>query len=188
MINLILFFTFISAILLLFSGIYLMSLIRQVGVLHERTQPFQSRKMEKPVTEFQSADLGLRHLDSKPFEPPDDVIFLFAGTRCPVCESLHPHFFSVGAEQESQYRYVVFSGEHPERVKGYSILHNLPSERVLLAGDLYARIGVTQTPTMVFLRRSEDMLQLEKAVYINGVSSLSEHLNNVAIRVASSDL
>ena len=82
----------------------------------------------------------------------------------------------------------MFSGEHPERVKGYSILHNLPSERVLLAGDLYARIGVTQTPTMVFLRRSEDMLQLEKAVYINGVSSLSEHLNNVAIRVASSDL
>ena len=34
-----------------------MSLIRQVGILHERTQPFQSRNMEKPVTEFKSADL-----------------------------------------------------------------------------------------------------------------------------------
>ena len=109
---------------------YLMSLIRQVGILHERTQPFQSRNVENPVTEFQSADLGLRHLDSKPFEPLHDVIFLFAGTRCPVCESLHPHFFSVGAEQESQYRYIVFSGEHPERVRDYSILHDLPLGRV----------------------------------------------------------
>ena len=165
-----------------------MSLIRQVGVLHERTQPFQSRKTEKPVTEFQSADLGLRHLDSKPFEPLHDVIFLFAGTRCPGCESLHPHFFSVGPEQENQYRYIVFSGEHLERVQDYSILHDLPLDRVLIAGDLYARIGVTQTPTMVFLQRSKDMLHLEKLVYINGVSSLRGHLSSVAIRVASSDL
>ena len=167
---------------------YLMSLIRQVGILHERTQPFQSRNMEKPVTEFKSADLGLRHLNSKPFEPLHGVIFLFAGTRCPVCESLHPHYFSVGVEQESQYRYVVFSGEHPERVQDYSIMHDLPLDRVLIAGDLYARIGVTQTPAMVFLQRSKDMLHLEKAVYITGVSSLREHLCNVAIRVASSDL
>ena len=166
---------------------YLMSLIRQVGILHERTQPFQSRKTEKPVTEFKSADLGLRHLDSKPFEPLHDVIFLFAGTRCPVCESLHPHYFSVGVEQESQYRYVVFSGEHPERVKDYSILHDLPLDRVLIAGDLYARIGVTQTPTMVFLRRLEDMLRLENAVYLTEVSSLREYLTNLGIRVAGSD-
>lgn len=144
--------------------------------------------MEEPVTEFKSADLGLRHLDSKPFEALHGVIFLFAGTRCPVCESLHPHYFSVGVEQESQYRYVVFSGERPERVQEYSILHDLPLDRVLIAGDLYARIGVTQTPTMVFLQRSKDILRLEKAVYITGVSSLKEHLSNVAIRVASSDL
>ena len=118
--------------------------------------------MEEPVTEFKSADLGLRHLDSKPFEPLHGVIFLFAGTRCPVCESLHPDYFSVGVEQESQYRYVVFSGERPERVQEYSILHDLPLDRVLIAGDLYARIGVTQTPTMVFLQRSKDILRLEK--------------------------
>ena len=62
------------------------------------------------------------------------------------------HYFSVGVEQESQYRYVVFSGERPERVQDYSILHDLPLDRVLIAGDLYARIGVTQTPTMVFLQ------------------------------------
>ena len=144
--------------------------------------------MEKPVTEFNSADLGLTHLDSKSFEPLHDVIFLFAGTRCPVCESLHPHYFSVGAEQERQYRYIVFSGEHPERVKDYLVLHNLPQERVLIATDLYAQIGVTQTPTMVFLRRLEDMLHLEKAVYITGVSSLREHLANMVVRVAGSDL
>ena len=58
--------------------------------------------MEEPVTEFKSADLGLRHLDSKPFEPLHGVIFLFAGTRCPVCESLI-RTISVGVEQESQY-------------------------------------------------------------------------------------
>ena len=144
--------------------------------------------MEEPVTEFKSADLGLRHLDSKPFEALHGVIFLFAGTRCPVCESLHPHFFSVGTEQESQYRYVVFSGERPERVQEYSILHNLPLDRVLIAGDLYGRIGVTQPPTMVFLQRSKELLSLEKAVYITGVSSLKKHLSNAAIRVASSDL
>ena len=165
-----------------------MGLIRQVGILHERTQPFQSRIIAKPVTEFKFADLGLRHIDSKSFEPLHDVIFLFAGTRCPVCEALHAHYFSGEAEYEKQRRYVVFSGEHPQQVKDYSISHNLPSERVLLAGDLYARIGVTQTPTMVFLRRSEDMLHLENAVYIPGVSSLGEHLRNVANRVASSDL
>ena len=144
--------------------------------------------MEEPVTEFKSADLGLRHLDSKPFEPLHGVIFLFAGTRCPVCESLHPDYFSVGVEQESQYRYVVFSGERPERVQEYSILHDLPLDRVLISGDLYARIGVTQTPTMVFLRRLRGMLHLEKAVYITGVSSLRGHLSNVDIRLASSDL
>ena len=82
----------------------------------------------------------------------------------------------------------MFSGERPERVQEYSILHDLPLDRVLIAGDLYARIGVTQTPTMVFLQRSKDMLHLEKAFYITGVSSLREHLCNVAIRVASSDL
>ena len=144
--------------------------------------------MEKPVTEFKSTDLGLRHLDSKPFEPLHGVIFLFAGTRCPVCESLHTHYFSAGVEQVSQYRYVVFSGEHPERVQDYSILHDLPLDRVLIAGDLYARIGVTQTPTMVFLEMSKDILHLEKAVYITGVSSLREHLSNLANRLASSDL
>ena len=144
--------------------------------------------MEKPVTEFKSADLGLRYLNSKPFKPLHGVIFLFAGTRCPVCESLHPHYFSVGVEQESQYRYVVFSGEHPERVQDYSIMHDLPLDRVLIAGDLYARIGVTQTPNMVFLTRSKDMLRLENVVYVTGISSSREHLSNVAIRLASSDL
>ena len=74
MIDLILFSPLISGVLLLFFGSYLMSLIRQVGILHERTQPFQSRNMEEPVTEFKSADLGLRHLDSKPFEPLHGVI------------------------------------------------------------------------------------------------------------------
>ena len=104
-----------------------------------------------------------------------------------MCESLHSHYFSVGVEQESQYRYVVFSGEHPERVQDYSILHDLPLDRVLIAGDLYARIGVTQTPTMVFLQRSKDMLRLESSVH-NWSFFFEGHLSNVAIRVASSDL
>tara|TARA_S200000501_G_scaffold91622_1_gene84992 strand:- start:320 stop:832 length:513 start_codon:yes stop_codon:yes gene_type:complete len=169
-------------------AVYLISLIRQIGILHERTQPFKSRKSDQPLVQLKPNDLGLRYLDSKSFEPLGDIILLFAGTRCPVCETLHADYFSDGAEYERQDRYVVFSGEHPERVKDYSVLHNLPLERVLIAGDLYVRIGVTQTPTMVFLRRSEEKLHLEKAVYVSGVSSLREHITNLVIRAAGSDL
>ena len=169
-------------------AVYLISLIRQIGILHERTQPFKSRKSDQPLVQLNPNDLGLTYLDSKSFEPLGDIILLFAGTRCPVCETLHADYFSDGAEYERQDRYVVFSGEHPERVKDYSVLHNLPLERVLIAGDLYVLIGVTQTPTMVFLRRLRDLLHLEEAVYITGVSSLRGHLSNVDIRLASSDL
>ena len=169
-------------------AVYLISLIRQIGILHERTQPFQSRKLDQRLVQLNPNDLGPRYLDSKSFEPLGDIILLFAGTRCPVCETLHADYFSDGAEYERQDRYVVFSGEHPERVKDYSVLHNLPLERVLIAGDLYVRIGVTQTPTMVFLRRSEEKLHLEKAVYVSGVSSLREHITNLVIRAEGSDL
>ena len=103
-------------------------------------------------------------------------------------QSLHPHYFSVGVEQESQYGYVVFSGEHPERVQDCSILHDLPLDRVLIAGDLYARIGVTQTPTMVFLQRSERYVALGKSSLHNWSFFFEGTPQECSIRVASSDL
>ena len=137
-----------------------MSLIRQGDSTNALN--LSESKYGRTVTEFKSADLGLRHIELKPFEPPCNFCSLAHDVPSRSASTISLS----GSSKKANIGTCVFS-ERPERVH-HSILHDLPLDRVLIAGDLCANWCY---PNLTMYFPGQKKLRL-KAVYITGVSSL----------------
>ena len=79
----------VLAVCVVVLAIMLLSIARQIGVLHERTQPMASRLQTMEVQEgdaLEGLELPVQAEQSV------EVALLFVSTACPVCRSLHGSF------------------------------------------------------------------------------------------------
>ena len=76
------------AIFIVALSIVTFSLARQIGVLHERSQPVASELRTAPVGE----GTKLERLNIPVDNSVDTVSLLFVATGCPLCRMLHPPF------------------------------------------------------------------------------------------------
>ena len=74
------------AICVVVLGIMLWSIARQIGVLHERTQPLASRQQTLDVQQGDALEGLVLPLEARQGL---EVTLLFVATACPVCRSLH---------------------------------------------------------------------------------------------------
>ena len=139
------------------------SLARQIGVLHERTQPMASdlRTVASREGEILSGlDIPTDTLDT------DTVVLLFAATTCVMCRMLHGTFLASLKQHAAYSAYWVFPMDTPAAVSAYAAMHELPVANILVETDLAAHCAVTNTPTLVRLQRDKQgwRLQLRRSI------------------------
>ena len=152
------------AVVLVGLGAVLLSLARQIGVLHERTAPVggllqKVRQAERidldavQVSTAAGADQPLRRVaDGRP------LALLFVAERCPVCKSLLPSYQeALGKRGFSPF--VVGDGASATALARLAEGQGVPRDRILTAPQLAMALQVLQTPTLALLDRDGKVLQ-----------------------------
>lgn len=135
--------------LVIVLALVLVSLARQIGVLHERTQPMSSLTTAATIQEgdtLNEVELPLSASNG------DVVTLLFVATSCPVCAALHGTYAEVMARGGVELGYWVFPMDTQQAIDVYCDSHGLPSDQLLISSSLAARCAVTTTPTLVRLQ------------------------------------
>ena len=137
-------------------GAVVLSLARQVGVLHERTAPAgvapqklrQGQSLDPSaliVTSFTGASTSLAD-----FAQGRGLAILFIGSDCPVCKALLPMFEPALAHLDLLTCYA--GGNEPADAQArYAAENALDPERYFVGLDLAAALQVMLTPTLVVL-------------------------------------
>ena len=152
------------AAVLVSLGAVLLSLARQIGVLHERTAPVggllqkvrQAERIDLDAVQVSTAagvDQPLRRVaDGRP------LALLFVAERCPVCKSLLPSYQeALGKRGFSPF--VVGDGASATALARLAEGQGVPRYRILAAPQLAATLQVLQTPTLALLDRDGKVLQ-----------------------------
>ena len=137
-------------------GAVLLSLARQIGVLHERTAPVggllqkvrQAERVDLDAMQAVTANGGADSLRRIAGEGP--VALLFVAERCPVCKSLLPSY-EEALRRRGFSPLVVGDRAATTALAQLAAQHGLPAARVLAAPQLAAALQVLQTPTLVLL-------------------------------------
>lgn len=146
----------VLAAVLVGLGAVLLSLARQIGVLHERTAPVggllqkvrQAERLDLDavrVSTAAGADQSLRGMaGGRP------LALLFIAERCPVCKSLLPSYPEV-LRNAGFSAFVVGDGASPTALAQLAAQHGLAADGILAAPHLAAALQVLQTPTLALL-------------------------------------
>ena len=151
------------AISMIVLSVVTFSLARQIGVLHERTQPMASDLRTVPSKEgeiLSELDMPVDTADS------DSVMLLFVATNCAICRVLHSTFIASLAQYEAHRGYWVFPMDAPAAVGSYAGVHKIPAANILVETNLAQQCAVSQTPTLVRLQRHKQgwRLQLRRSI------------------------
>ena len=145
------------AICIVALSIVTFSLARQIGVLHERSQPVASELRTVPVHE----GAMLERLAIPGEHSVDTVSLLFVATGCPLCRMLHKTFSMLKENHKALGAYWVFAGDTPESVGAYAAEHGIAAASMLVEPQLAIQCAVINTPTLVLLQRDNQGWQLQ---------------------------
>tara|TARA_B100000902_G_scaffold276999_1_gene262781 strand:+ start:1445 stop:2023 length:579 start_codon:yes stop_codon:yes gene_type:complete len=151
------------AICIIVLSVVTFSLARQIGVLHERTQPIASDFRPVPSKEgeiLSGLDMPADTVDT------DSVMLLFVATNCPICRVLHSTFLASLAQYAAHRGYWVFPMDTPAAVGPYAGVYKIPAANILVEANLAEQCAVSQTPTLVRLQRHKQgwRLQLRRSI------------------------
>ena len=138
------------AIFVLALSLVTFSLARQIGVLHERTQPVAS---ELPTIAVEEGTI-LEKLDVRAHQSVETVSLLFVTTSCPICRMLHATFSETNQNSGALAAYWVFARDTLEAVTAYAVEHGIPTASRLVKPSLADQCAVTSAPTLVRLQRN----------------------------------
>ena len=152
------------AVVLVGLGAVLLSLARQIGVLHERTAPVggllqkvrQADRIDLDavrVSTAAGADQSLRSIAEG-----QSLALLFVAERCPVCKSLLPNYEEV-LRRAGFAPFVVGDRASTTALAQLAASHGVAGDRILAAPELAAALQVLQTPTLALLDREGGVLQ-----------------------------
>ena len=145
------------AICIVALSIVTFSLARQIGVLHERSQPVASELRTVPFHE----GAMLERLAIPGEHSVDTVSLLFVATGCPLCRMLHKTFSMLKENHKALGAYWVFAVDTPESVGAYAAEHGIAAASMLVEPQLAIQCAVINTPTLVLLRRDNQGWQLQ---------------------------
>lgn len=154
----------VLALVLVGLGVVLLSLARQIGVLHERSAPVggllqkvrQADRIDLDAVQVSTAagaDQTLRRIaGGRP------LALLFVAERCPVCKSLLPSYQEeLGKRGFSPF--VVGDGASATALTQLAEDQGVARDRILAAPQLAAALQVLQTPTLALLDLDGKVLQ-----------------------------
>ena len=172
---------------LLALGVVVLSLARQIGVLHERTAPVGGllQKARQEAGKVDRIDLdSVRVVTAAGFagrlrqlSKGRAVALLFVSEQCAVCKSLLPGY-EAALRRYRALPLIVLGGPASADLAGFASLHGLPPERVIASSDLAVTLQVMQTPTLALLDaqgRLRDRVRLRGPAHLaNAVARLAE--------------
>lgn len=137
-------------------GAVLLSLARQIGVLHERTAPagaaLQRMRAARPLdpNALTLTDLNGVRATLRDFAGGRALALLFVGPDCPVCKELLPKFEPALEHLHLLPCYAGAAGS-PNAQAGYAATHGLDPDRYFPGNDLAIALQVMHTPTLVVI-------------------------------------
>lgn len=160
-------------------GALVLSLARQIGVLHERTAPGggllqrAQRLRTLDLDAVRAATLAGQAAPLRQFVDKGGAALLFVSDACPVCRSLLPKFPALSAT--FGVRPLVAPDAAPQAdLMRFAEEHGLAREMVLVSGQLAAAAQVLQTPTLVLLAGDGRILE---RVRLRGIGHLKSVLS-----------
>ena len=161
--------TAIQFIILIGLAVVVLSLARQVGILHERLTPAgmqRSREVQvgEPVS-LQSA-AGLVSISGAPAEIAGrNTALLFMSQECPICRSVLPAFEDAVADSGFAAYWVADgmpgpTGQMPDYQR-YADEQRLDPDRLLVSQELGLTLGVTQIPALVLIDTEQRLIVRE---------------------------
>ena len=137
-------------------GAVVLSLARQIGVLHERTAPAgaalsrarQTQSLDPntlTVTNLKGTTAPLRD-----FAGGRGLAILFIGPDCPVCKALLPRFEPALENIDLLPCYAGGTGSHDVQAR-YAAAHALDSARYFTGTELALALQIMHTPTLVVI-------------------------------------
>ena len=167
--------TAVQFVVLIALAMVVLSLARQVGILHERLNPAGVSRtgagIEPGETLIQTSLVALDgsavELTSAPQEDGRLRALLFVAADCPICRSVLPAFESALEVDEGGLRgYWVadglpgVDGSTPD-YQAYADDHRITSDRFVVSQELGLSLGVRQLPALVLLDSDGQLLVRE---------------------------
>ena len=159
--------TAIQFIILIGLAVVVLSLARQVGILHERLSP---AGMQRSRTEIQPGDVvpaqSLTTISDAPVNfsgQPSALLFMSA--ECPICKSVLPAFEDAVNSSGFAPFWVADglpgpSGEMPDYAR-YAVDQRLNEDRLVVSQELGLALGVTQIPALVLIDAEQKLIVRE---------------------------
>ena len=135
-------------------ALVVLSLARQIGVLHERTAPAGAAlQRARQAQSIEPETLNVTDLTGATgplggFAHGRPVAILFVGPDCPVCKALLPAFEPALEHLDLVACYAGGAG-HRDAQARYAAEHALDPRRYFVGADLAVALQVMQTPTLV---------------------------------------
>ena len=145
----------------------MLSLARQVGILHERLSPAGLARARDGVQVGQTIpEMSLVSVSGEPVSLAGaPSALLFVSSECPICRSVLPAFEAALAHSGYQGLWVADgmpgpSGAMPDYA-GYAAEHQVPEDRLLVSQELGLTLDVRQIPALVLLDDEQRLLVRE---------------------------
>jgi methylamine dehydrogenase accessory protein MauD len=150
-------------------AVVVLSLARQIGILHERTAPAALVKNAPAALQpgAQLEPLTLTNLAGESLilnadMPPRSSALLFVSADCPICRSVLPAFARALDEHAAAFRgYWVGDGLDGGRFADYAAEHGIDEQRAVLSQELGLRLGIRELPALVLLDADNRLLLRE---------------------------
>lgn len=147
----------VQFVALLGLAVVVLSLARQVGILHERLAPAGMTRSAKNVEPGQALPaLSLESISGTPVDLSDGpCAVLFLSADCPICRSVLPAY-EPGAAETGRTAYWVADGlPGPDGglpdYRAYAAHRQLDPDRFLVSRELGMALGVRQLPMLALL-------------------------------------
>lgn len=159
--------TAIQFVLLLGLAVVVLSLARQVGILHERLSPAGMTRAREGVEVGQTVPgMPLISISGAPVSfTGGPTALLFVSSECPICKSVLPAFEAALEASGYQGFWVADglpgpSGEMPDYER-YAADHHLDEGRLLVSPELGLTLDVRQIPALVLLDADQRLVARE---------------------------
>ncbi len=165
--------TAVQLLVLVALTVVVLSLARQVGILHERLSPAgmtrarEGIRVGEPLPGVELQTLEGDRPDLSRADGAERLALLFVAADCPICRSVLPAFEQAltdsasGSASGSIGGYWVSDGLQMADYDGYCDEHRIDPGRFIVSQDLGLILGIRQIPALVMLDRDRKLLAIE---------------------------
>ncbi len=159
--------TAVQFVILIGLAVVVLSLARQVGILHERLSPAGMTRARDGIEPGQTLpDMALNSVAGSAVNfSGRNTALLFVSADCPICRSVLPAFEEALAGSAFEGYWVAdglpgTDGQLPDYT-AYAVDHRMDEDHLLVSQELGLTLGVRQIPALVLLDAEQRLLNRE---------------------------